>query len=155
MYGLLAYVNQNEVFSWQAPITWTLRPDEKNVKKYISHLSTGKLGLYDYTLYFDNPTDDDKMKKFKANYKKKYFEFIDKVFKTCLPDDYEEFTAQDIWDTEIELLLAMGGANCDVVKDSPEYYHKLASEDVEQNMVSIGQHLQRSWSKARSMWKFK
>tara|TARA_Y100000389_G_scaffold205099_1_gene263135 strand:- start:16003 stop:18315 length:2313 start_codon:yes stop_codon:yes gene_type:complete len=132
MYGLLAYVNQNEIFAWQSPIVWTLRPDEKNVKKYISHLSTGKLGLYDYTLYFDNPDDDDKTKKFKAGYKKKYFEFIDKVFKICLPDDYEEFSAQDIWDTEVELLLAMGGANCDVVKDSPEYYHKLASEDVEE-----------------------
>ena len=32
MYGLLAYSNQDEIFSWQSPIVWSVRPDEKNVK---------------------------------------------------------------------------------------------------------------------------
>ena len=31
MYGLLAYANQDEIFSWQAPIVWNIRADEKNV----------------------------------------------------------------------------------------------------------------------------
>ena len=48
MYGLLAYTNQDEIFSWQSPIVWSVMPDEKNVKKYISHLSPPQLGIYDY-----------------------------------------------------------------------------------------------------------
>ena len=36
MYGLLAYSNQDEIFSWQAPIVWNIKADEKNVTKYIS-----------------------------------------------------------------------------------------------------------------------
>jgi len=66
LYGLLAYTNQDEIFSWQAPIVWSVRPDEKNVKKYISHLSPPQLGLYDYFIYIDDPSDDIKQK-FKKN----------------------------------------------------------------------------------------
>ena len=48
MYGLLAYANQDEIFSWQAPIVWNIRADEKNVKKYISHLDSAQVGIYDW-----------------------------------------------------------------------------------------------------------
>ena len=110
MYGLLAYVNQDEIFSWQSPIVWNVLLDEKNVKKYISHLSPPQLGIYDYFIYIDAPEDDKKTKEFKTTFRKKYFEFIDKTFKTLLPDpeDHKEFKAQDVWDTELELLEAMG-----------------------------------------------
>ena len=54
MYGLLAFVNQNETISWASPIHWSITPDEKNVKQYISHISFGKLGIYDYLIYIDD-----------------------------------------------------------------------------------------------------
>ena len=52
-----------EIISWQAPIVWTVLPDEKDVTKYISHISPPQLGLYDYFIYIDDPKDDPKTKK--------------------------------------------------------------------------------------------
>lgn len=51
MYILLAYINTEEILSWGAPIQWSLLPDEKNIKKYISHLSPPQLSIYDYLIY--------------------------------------------------------------------------------------------------------
>jgi len=131
LYGLLAYANQDEIFSWQAPIVWSVRPDEKNVKKYISHLSPPQLGLYDYFIYIDDPNDDVKTKKFKNEFREKYFEFIDNTFKTLLPNDYKDFSAQDVWDVELQLLDAMG---CDKIKkEDPNYYNLLTKEELEED----------------------
>jgi len=63
MYGLLAYANENEIISWQSPIVWSVMPDEKNVKKYVSHLSPPQLGIYDYFVYIDDPKDTPKENK--------------------------------------------------------------------------------------------
>lgn len=131
LYGLLAYSNQDEIFSWQSPIVWSVRPDEKNVKKYISHLSPPQLGLYDYFIYIDDPNDDIKKKKFKSEFREKYFEFIEKTFKTLLPNDYKDFSAQDVWDVELQLLDAMG---CDKIKkEDPNYYNLLTKEELEED----------------------
>jgi len=131
MYGLLAYTNQDEIFSWQSPVVWSVMPDEKNVKKYISHLSPPQLGIYDYFIYIDDPKDDEKKKKFKKEFREKYFEFIDKTFKTLLPNDYKEFSAQDVWDVELQLLDAMG---CDKIKkEDPNYYNLLTKEELEKD----------------------
>jgi putative endopeptidase len=131
MYGLLAYTNQDEIFSWQSPIVWSVRPDEKNVKKYISHLSPPELGLYDYFIYIDDPADDKKTKEFKSTFRKKYFEFIEKTFKTVLPNDYKDFKAQDVWDVELDLLNAMG---CDKIKkEDPNYYNVVTKDELEKD----------------------
>jgi len=133
MYGLLAYVNQDEIFSWQSPIVWNTRPDEKNVKKYISHLSPPQLGIYDYFIYIDDPADNKKTKEFKTTFRKKYFEFIDKTFKTLLPnsEDRKEFKAQHVWDTELELMEAMG---CNKIKkEDPDYYNVVTKKELEED----------------------
>ena len=46
-------------------------PDEKNVQKYISHLSPPQLGIYDYFIYIDDPKDDQKTKTFKKEFREK------------------------------------------------------------------------------------
>ncbi len=129
MYGLLAYSNQDEIFSWQSPIVWSVRPDEKNVKKYISHLSPPELGLYDYFIYIDDPKDDKKTKEFKSKFRKKYFEFIEQTFKTVLPNDYKDFKAQDVWDVELQLLDAMGCSK--IKKEDPDYYNVVTKDELE------------------------
>ena len=131
MYGLLAYTNQDEIFSWQSPIVWSIMPDEKNVQKYISHLSPPQLGIYDYFIYIDDPKDDQKTKNFKKEFREKYFEFIEKTFKTVLPNDYKEFSAQDVWDVELQLLDAMGCAK--IKKEDPNYYNVLTKEELEKD----------------------
>ena len=132
MYGLLAYSNQDEIFSWQAPIVWSVMPDEKNVKKYISHLSPPQLGIYDYFIYIDDSKDDQKTKKFKKEFREKYFEFIENTFKTVLPNDYKDFSAQDVWDVELQLLDAMGCAK--IKKEDPNYYNVLTKEELEKEI---------------------
>ncbi len=131
MYGLLAYTNQDEIFSWQSPIVWSVMPDEKNVKKYISHLSPPQLGIYDYFIYIDDPEDDAKKKKFKSEFKEKYFEFIINTFRTVLPDEWEKYDPTDIWNVELQLLDAMG---CDKIKnEDPDYYNVLTKKELEED----------------------
>jgi putative endopeptidase len=131
MYGILAYSNQDEIFSWQSPIVWSVRPDEKNVKKYISHISPPQLGLYDYFIYIDDAADDQKTKKFKKEFREKYFEFIEKTFKTVLPNDYKDFKAQDVWDVELQMLDALG---CDKIKkEDPNYYNVVTDKQLDED----------------------
>ena len=120
MYGLLAYANQDEIFSWQAPIVWNIKPDEKNVKKYISHLDSAQVGIYDWAIYYDYEWDDQKTKDMKQEFKDKYFEYIRKIFKTLLPDEWEKYDPQHVWDTERQLVDAM---MCNDLKESEEFYN--------------------------------
>ena len=130
MYGLLAYTNQDEIYSWQAPIVWSVMPDEKNVKKYISHLSPPQLGIYDYFVYIEDSSDDAKTKKFKNNFKEKYFEFIRNTFKTVLPNEWEKYDPMDVWNVELQLLDAMG---CDKIKkEDPNYYNVVTKKELEE-----------------------
>jgi putative endopeptidase len=131
MYGLLAMVNSNETISWCSPIQWTLSPDEKNVKQYISHLGFGRLGIYDYLIYIDDlPSDDGETKKYKKIVKKEYLHYIGEVFKACLGSSRAaKYNPQDIWDVEYEMLLEMG---CDKhIKSDPDYYNKISAHELE------------------------
>jgi len=131
MYGLLAYTNKDEIFSWQSPIVWSIMPDEKDVKKYVSHLSPPQLGIYDYFIYIDDPADSPKSKQFKTVFRENYFEFINKVFKIMLPNDYKKYSAQDVWDTELQLLDAMGCSK--VKKEDPDYYNEVTKKELEED----------------------
>ncbi len=131
MYGLLGDANSNEIVSWQAPIVWRITPDEKDNKRHVSHLSSPELGIYDYLIYIDDPKDNAKEKEFKRNFKRKYIEFINSVFKTVLPNNYKEFKGEDVWDTEIELLTAMG---CNKIKkEDANYYNVLTKKEIEED----------------------
>jgi len=131
MYGLLAMVNSNETISWCSPIQWSLSPDEKNVKQYISHLGFGRLGIYDYLIYInDLPTDDAETKKYKKLVKKEYLHYIGEVFKACLGSKKaKHYNPQDIWDVEYDMLLEMG---CDEhIKSDPNFYNKISAHELE------------------------
>ena len=130
MYDLLAHINKNEVLSWGVPILWSMLPDEKNVKKYISHLGVGQLGLSDYLLYIeDDPSDDKSVKEFKKLVKIEYFKHIKEIFKVSLGSSYK-IEPQDIWDIELEMLDAMG-CNDLKRKEDPNYYNALSTSELE------------------------
>ena len=137
MYGLLAMINSNETISLYSPIQWYLNPDEKNVKKYISHVSFGKLGIYDYLIYINTlDTDDAETKKYKSKVKREYLKYIDEVFKACLGEKRaKEYKAQDIWDVEYDMLLAMG---CDEhIKTDPNFYNKVKTNTLEKTYEKL------------------
>jgi putative endopeptidase len=131
MYGLLAHVNSNEIYSWAAPIVWNVLPDEKNVSQYISHLSPPQLGIYDLYIYIDDPSDTAEKKKYKKEFKSKYFKFINDTFKIVLPDNHHEFNAQDVWDVEVDILNAMGCS--DIKKEDPNFYNVITKEQLEKD----------------------
>lgn len=130
LYDLLVDLNQNEIISWGAPIQWAMLPDEKNVKKYISHLSPAQLSIYDYLIYIDDPSDDAETKKYKAYIKKHFFTYIEQIFDVCLGKGHG-YKAQDVWDVEVALLDAM---SCDSVKlprEDPNYYNVVSANDLD------------------------
>lgn len=131
MYGLLAYVNSNEIYSWASPIVWSVLPDEKNVSQYISHLSPPQLGIYDLYIYIDDPSDTPEKKKYKKEFKQKYLKFISDTFKIVLPNDYKDFNPEDIWDVEVEILNAMGCS--DIKKEDPNFYNVVTKEQLERD----------------------
>ena len=130
MYGLLAMVNSNETIAWCSPLQWTLRPDEKNVKQYISHLDTGRLALYDYSIYVDMPADDADIKKYKHLVRKEYLHYIGEVFKILLgPSKAAKYNPQDVLDVETNLLTVLG---CDEhIKSDPNFYNKISGHELE------------------------
>ena len=127
---LLAYINKDETVSWQCPIVWSVIPDEKNVKKYISHLGLPQLGIYDYMIYIDDPSDDDERIKYKKKTKKKYLEFIKQTFKIMLPNEHNEYNPEDVWNVEVEMLNAMG---CRKFKNDNEDFYNIVTKDELEN----------------------
>ena len=113
MFEFMGEINQNEIVSWGCPIVWTVLKDEKNVSKYISTISAPQLTIYDYEIYIEDTKEDQNTKKYKKEFKQKYFEFINKMFDLCLGKGHG-LVAQDVWDCEYELLTALG---CDIIKD--------------------------------------
>jgi putative endopeptidase len=130
MYGLLAMVNSNETISWCSPLQWMLRPDEKNVKQYISHFDTGRVALYDYAIYIDMDSDDHETKRYKRLVRKEYLHYIGEVFKVLLgPVRAKQYNPQDILDVEISILMVIG---CDEhIKSDPDFYNKISAHELE------------------------
>ncbi len=133
VYGCLAALNSNETVNWCAPILWTLLPNEKNVKQYISHLYAPSLGIYDYQIYLeDNNKTKPEDRRYKKQVRAKYFEYIQRVFDACLGAQKaaaNNLNAADVWGVELELLTAM---NCDEIKDEdPNGYNLLTDKDLE------------------------
>ena len=112
IYAILGNQNKNEIVSWGSPLVWSVLKNEKNIKYYISNISAPKLTLYDYELYIENTKDDQTTKKYKTKFKRKYLEFISKMFNLCLGKNHG-FKATDVWDCEYDMLTALG---CDSVK---------------------------------------
>jgi len=127
---LLAGINKLEIISWNSPVSWTLLPDEKNVKVYISHLNVGQLGLYDYLLYFDDPSDKPDTKSYKRMIKREYLHYISEVFKACLgKEEAAKINPIDIWTVETMILTNM---ICQAkVKTDKDYYNPVSAHELE------------------------
>ena len=132
IYDVLSAINSNEIISWGSPIQWQLLPDEKNVTKYISHLSMAKLSIYDYVIYIDDPSDTLETKKYKAYIKRHFFSYLNQLFSLYAPINSDKknhkYNPQDIWDVELELLTAMG---CNSSKDNNSLYNSVSAHELE------------------------
>jgi predicted metalloendopeptidase len=126
IYEILGGQNRNEIISWGCPIVWSVLKDQKNVKQFRSTISAPQLTIYDYTIYIEDPSEDQETIKYKKEFKRRYLEFIKTMFDLCLGKGHG-LKATDIWDCEYDLLTALG---CDVIKtDDPEGYNIVSKED--------------------------
>lgn len=128
MYALIAHINKNEIISWGLPVQWSLLPDEKDVTKYISHISGPTLSIYDYLIYIDDPADKNETKSYKKMVKTHFLKYIDEVFTACLGKNHG-FNPQDIWDIEYSMLDAMGCLS--FKKDDPNGYNIVYAHEME------------------------
>ena len=112
----IAILNQNEIISWGCPFVWTINPDDKDPTKYKCYLEPPELSLIDLDVYFDDKEDDEKDKQYKNNYRKKYFEYLNKLFENVFGENHG-FNMKDIFNTEFEIINAM---SCDLIKEEDE-----------------------------------
>ncbi|MCJ7800743.1 MAG: M13 family metallopeptidase [Candidatus Marinimicrobia bacterium] len=121
----LAYLNKNEITAWGAPFVWSINPDDKDPTKYRCYLEPPQLTLIDIDVYFDDDSDTEEVQKYKKNYRRRYLQYIEKVFVHCLGKNHN-FNVKDVFDTEVELLNAMA---CDLIKDTDADGYNLVTKD--------------------------
>ena len=124
--GYLSLINRNEIVNWGCPIHWKVEPDLKNSKVYQNYISVPKLSLYNYELYFILDTDSKETVKYKNLVKKKYFEYLTKLFKVCVGEN-NDYDPQDVFDVENEILNAF--SSTDIKNDSPDFYNVVTKKD--------------------------
>jgi putative endopeptidase len=119
IWQMLALMNSSEIISWGAPFVWSLNPDDKNPKIYKCYLEPPQFTLVDINVYFDDDTDTNEDKKYKTNYRKKFFTYLHKMFNIALGENHG-YNIKDVFDTEVEIISAV---ICNAIKvvDSDNY----------------------------------
>lgn len=128
LWGLLAYINKNEIIKWLCPINWTVDNDLKHKNKFVNTLVFPNFPLYDPTLYFFYDLKKENTRDYKN--KKKiiyhYLQYIDQITNSCL-EDKSLINARDCYDVQKDIILAMG---CNKIKDdSDDFYNVVKRED--------------------------
>ena len=129
LWGFLASMNTNEIFSWACPINWNVLPDVKNSEVYVNQINFPQLALYDIMLYLPDDGQDAEYIKYKKLVVQKYLSYIRQVFDSCFKGNVreKEYSAYDVFKCEQEIIEAMG---CMGVKnDSSEFYNVVDCDD--------------------------
>ena len=122
LWKLLALVNKNEIISWGAPFSWSIIPDEKQPTVFRSSINSCQFSIIDISVYFDDGTNV----KYKREYKKEFFKYLNILFKTTLGENHG-FHVEDIFDIEVKILNAL---ICPFIKETnPTNYNKVTSQD--------------------------
>jgi len=118
---LLAYINSDEMLAHSAPFIWSLNPDDKNSKYYRSYISSHQFAILDLNVYFDDGTDVE----YKRKYRAAFTRANQKLFDTLLGPN--QYNAQDVYDVEIEIFTALGCI--DVTAKKEENYNKVSAKE--------------------------
>jgi predicted metalloendopeptidase len=121
----LGIMNKNEIISSGCPFVWSINPDDKNPKIYRCYLEPPQLSIIDIDVYFDDNSDNEEAKRYKNNYRKKFFTYLNKLFTIAFGENHG-FDVKDVFDTEFEILNAMA---CDLIKETDEDDYNLISKD--------------------------
>ena len=128
LWGLLSYINKNEIIKWLCPINWTVDNDLKNSKKFVNIINFSNFPLYDAKLYFfyDIKQENTKDYRHKKKLIKHYLKYIDEIRDACL-EDKSLMKSMDCYEVQRDIILAMG---CNEIKhDSDNFYNVVKRED--------------------------
>ena len=120
LYGLLTHINSNEIISWGCPIVWNVLTDQKESNIYRSVLTSPQLTAFDYELYFEDIGLTEKDIKYKKEYKRNYFIYLERLFRECLGNNHGH-NINDVWETEQDILNAMICNKIKTVEDENGY----------------------------------
>jgi putative endopeptidase len=123
VWELLGFTNYNETVSYGSPFSWSLNPDDKNPSVFRCYVDQPQLSLIDINIYFDDGTDVN----YKKKYKKKFFEYVYKLFENSFGANHN-FNIEDIFIVEIEIITAM---SCEYVKGkkAESTYNKITTKE--------------------------
>ena len=121
----IGIINKNEIISSGCPFVWSINPDDKNPNVYRCYLEPPQLSIIDVDVYFDDNSDNEETKKYKNNYRKQFFTYLNNLFTISFGENHG-FNVKDIFDTEFEILNAMA---CDLIKETDEDDYNLISKD--------------------------
>ena len=121
----LGILNKNEIISSGCPFVWSINPDDKNPTIYRCYLEPPQLSLIDVDVYFDDNNDTEEIKKYKQNYRKQFFTYLNNLFTIAFGENHG-FNVKDVFDTEFEILNAMA---CDLIKETDDDDYNLISKD--------------------------
>ena len=125
LWQMLALMNSSEIISWGSPFVWSLNPDEKNPKIYKCYLEPPQFSLIDINVYFDDEeTDKPEDKKYKAEYKRRFFKYLNRMFDIAL-GEHHGYRVKDVFDTEVEILTAM---LCNAIPDDGSEHYNVISK---------------------------
>ena len=96
-------LNQNDQISYACPFSWSLNPDDKQSNIFRCYVDSPKLTLIDLNVYFDDGTDI----AYKENYRKKYFEYLYKLFDLAFGPNHN-MNIKDVYDVEVDIINAIG-----------------------------------------------
>ena len=122
MWKLLGFINRDEMIANDAPLVWSLNPDEKNPEINRCNVQPHRFLLLDLNVYYDDGTE----LKYKKNYRKKFLQYCKGVFDNCLGKN-NGFNPQDIFDVEVEIFNAMGCS--DITSGNEKPYNKIESSE--------------------------
>jgi putative endopeptidase len=123
VWEMLGLLSSSEITVWGSPFVWSIYPDELDPKLYKSYIEPPRLSIIDMNVYIDYITDTEKDKKYKNNYRKNYFTYLNNLFTICFGDNHG-FNIKDIYEVEIEIIHAMA---CHLVKSDNSNDYNIVS----------------------------
>ena len=118
---ILAHFNKYNFYNYLCPFIFTVEPDDKNSKKFITNINPHNFMILDLDVYFDNGKNIE----YKNIYRNQFKKFCKKLFNQCLGEGHG-YNTDDIYDVEVDMFNVFG---CSDVTKKEESYNKVSKTD--------------------------
>jgi len=123
LWKMLAWVNSDEMTASQAPLSWSLTPDNKNPTLFRCNLTPISFSILDLNVYYDDGNEVAYKNKQRSEFKKHCAE----MFKQVIPEEMKNVNTDDVYNIQVDIFNTLGCS--DVVNGEEETYNKVLSGD--------------------------